>query len=127
MASHISLLITVGVTTVIWIATTLLTRPTDRATLTAFYGLVRPAGPGWADIRRETGLPPSPDSLPQSMLGWVLGCLLVYSALFGTGSFIYGKTTQGFVWAGAFVMAAVGLVRLLPRMWRSQPAAGARG
>jgi Na+/proline symporter len=119
MASHVALLITVGVTTVTWIAVTLATRPTDRARLREFYLLVRPAGPGWAPIREETGLPASPDSMANSVLGWVLGCLLVYSALFGTGSFIYGRTSQGLVWAGAFVVAVAGLVRLLPKMWRS--------
>jgi hypothetical protein len=43
----------------------------------------------------------------------------VYSALFGTGSYIYGKTSQGMVWLFAFVFSALGLVRLLPRIWKS--------
>jgi solute:Na+ symporter, SSS family len=110
----------VGVTTVAWIATTLLTRPTTRARLHEFYRLVHPAGPGWEVIRVETGLPPSSDSMANAVLGWVLGCLLVYAALFGTGSFIYGAVTQGLMWTGAFVVAAVGLVRLLPRMWKNE-------
>jgi Na+/proline symporter len=119
MASHVALLITVGVTTVAWIMTTLLTRPTDRERLKEFYRLVRPAGPGWEQIRAETGLPPSRDSMANSLLGWVLGCLLVYAALFGAGSFIYGRTGQGLVWSVAFATAAFGLIRLLPRMWKS--------
>jgi hypothetical protein len=53
------------------------------------------------------------------MLGWMLGCLLVYSALFGTGSFLYGRTTAGWVWTAAFVVSVIGLARLLPRIWRS--------
>lgn len=117
MASHVALLTTVGITTVAWIAVTLMTRPTNRERLKEFYRLVRPAGPGWESIRAETGLPPSPDSMAHSLLGWVLGCTLVYSALFGTGSYIYGRTQQGIVWTVAFVVAAFGLVRLLPRMW----------
>ena len=85
---------------------------------------VRPAGPGWRAIRAEMGLPPSGDSMANSLLGWVLGCLLVYSALFGTGSFIYGRTAQGLVWLAAFVVSTAGLAWLLPRMWRSSGVTG---
>src|SRR5690606_18715678 len=112
VAPHVALLLTVATTTVVWITTTFLTRPTNRETLESFYRLVRPAGPGWREVRASAGLPPSPDSLANSLLGWVLGCLLVYSALFGTGSFLYGRTAQGLVWLVAFVVSLLGLVRL---------------
>jgi solute:Na+ symporter, SSS family len=117
--SHISLLITVATTTVVWVTVTLVSQPTDRLTLRKFYELVRPAGPGWEDIRRESGLPPSPDSMANSVLGWVLGCLFVYAALFGTGSFLYGRTTQGIMWVVAWLVALAGLSRVLPAMWRT--------
>jgi SSS family solute:Na+ symporter len=111
--AHVALIITVGVTTVIWIAVSLLTPPVDRARLVSFYKLVRPAGPGWASIRREAGVGPSPDSLAQSLLGWVLGCTFVYAALFGSGSFLYGHTAQGLFWAVAFLISGAWLLRLL--------------
>jgi Na+/proline symporter len=115
--AHQSLLITVAVTTVAWIAATLLTAPTDRETLVRFYRLVRPAGPGWRDIREESRLPSSPDSLPQMMLGWVLGCAFIYAALFGAGSVLYGRTPQAVVWLAVFLISGVGLVRILRRLW----------
>ena len=115
--AHISLLITVGTTTVLWVATALLTTPTPRETLVAFYRLVRPAGPGWASVRAEAGVAASPDSLAQSLLGWVLGCTFVYAALFGAGSFLYGRTAQGLVWLVAFVVSGVWLLRLVRTMW----------
>jgi hypothetical protein len=52
-----------------------------------------------------------------SLLGWVLGCLFVYSALFGTGSFLYGRTPQGLAWLAVFVASGLGLLRILPRLW----------
>jgi SSS family solute:Na+ symporter len=119
MASHVSLIWTVVITTLVWITTTLVTAPTDRAKLTEFYRLVRPAGPGWDIVRKESGLPPSPDSMANSVLGWVLGCLFVYAALFGTGSYIYGRTGQGLMWTVVFVLCAMGLWRLLSKMWGS--------
>jgi SSS family solute:Na+ symporter len=118
-----SLLVTVAVTTVVWVTVTLFTEPANRDTLIAFYRLVRPAGPGWKPIAALAGPVESPDSLPQSLLGWVLGCTFIYAALFGTGSFIYGKTAQGLVWLVLFVVSGFGLLRLLPRLWSRDPAA----
>jgi hypothetical protein len=51
------------------------------------------------------------------MLGWTLGCAFIYAALFGAGSFLYGKQTQGVVWLGVFIVSGIGLLRLLPRLW----------
>jgi Na+/proline symporter len=117
--SHISLLIGVGLTTLVWIAVTFLGPQNDRATLESFYRLVRPAGPGWAQVRASTNLPASPDSLPMSMLAWILGCLLVYAALFGTGNFLYGRLAMGWMWAAIFILCAAAMARLLPKIWRT--------
>ncbi|MDO8666434.1 MAG: sodium:solute symporter family protein [Gemmatimonadales bacterium] len=117
VASHIALVSTVGATTLVWIIVTFLTRPTDRQTLLAFYRLVRPAGPGWRSVREEAGVEAAPDSLPQALLGWVLGCCFVYAALFGAGSFIYGRMAQGTVWLALFAVSGIGLMRLLPKLW----------
>jgi len=111
------LLLSVGITTVVWVAVTLLTAPTERSTLLSFFRLVRPAGGGWRAVQEEAGVPPSPDSLPMAFLGWVLGCTSVYSALFGVGSLLYGRTTQGLVFVAVFVFSSWWLARLLPAMW----------
>ena len=116
-ADFVPLLTTVGVTTIVWVSVTLLTPPTDRATLISFYRLVQPAGAGWRAIRAQAGASDSPDRLPDGILGWVLGCVMVYSALFGAGSFLYHATTQGFVLAGTCVLSAAGLAVLIPRLW----------
>ena len=100
-----------------WLVTAFVAPPESRETLLAFYRKVRPAGPGWADIRREAGLPPSPDSLPQAFLAWTLGCLAVYGALFGTGSWLYGHRATALFWTAVAVIATGWLVRLVPRLW----------
>ncbi len=115
--AHISLLVTVATTTLVWVSVTFLAPPADRATLINFVKLVKPAGPGWTDIRREAGVEGSPDSLPMALLSWVLGCTFVYAALFGVGSFLYGRTSQAIVWAVLFVISGAGLLKLVPRMW----------
>ncbi len=120
--SHIALLITVAATTVVWIAVTYLTQPTDRQTLVSFYTLVRPAGPGWTAVRAESGVGASPDSLPMALLGWVLACTFVYAALFGAGSVLYGRTPQTVVWLVLLIASGVGLQRILPRLGRESHA-----
>jgi len=113
--THLVLVSSVAITTVVWITVTLLTEPTDRRTLIAFYARVRPAGPGWRPIRAETGLGPSPDSLARAAASSVLGCALVYAALFGSGSLLYGKLPQASGWLLVFVASAAGLRRIAPR------------
>ncbi|MGQ0539806.1 MAG: sodium:solute symporter family transporter, partial [Gemmatimonadaceae bacterium] len=115
--SHVTLLISVAITTVVWLAVTFLAPTTDRPTLRRFYELVRPAGPGWADLRAESGITASPDSLPTALLSWTLGCAFVYAALFGAGSLLYGRTAQGLVFAVVFVVSGIALLRIVPRMW----------
>jgi Na+/proline symporter len=120
IATTTSLLITIAVTTVVWVVATYLTAPTDRTTLVSFYRLVRPPGGGWEPVRADAGVGPSPDSIAQSLLGWVLGCLVVYAALFGSGSYLYGRTAQGVAWTVVFVVACAGLIRLMSKLWREQ-------
>src|SRR6202023_1960641 len=49
--AHI-ILITVAITTVVWLATTFLTAPETNATLIGFYRRVRPSVSGWSPIGR---------------------------------------------------------------------------
>jgi len=111
------LLLSVGITTVVWVTVTLVTAPTERRTLLSFFALVRPAGPGWRAVQAEAGVPPSPDSLPMAFLGWMLGCTAVYAALFGVGSLLYGRTPQGLIFLTVFGLSSWWLARLLPAMW----------
>ncbi len=116
------LLITIGATTVVWIAVTYLTPPVEAAVLRSFYDKVRPAGPGWARVRREGALPPSPDSMPLALLGWVLGLASVYGALFAAGGFVYHRPAEGLLWSVVSVAAVAGLIAAGRRLWA--PAAG---
>ena len=119
----VPLLVTVAATTVVWVTVTMLTKPADRASLVRFYELTRPAGPGWDVIRTESNLPPSSDSIPQMMLGWTAGVTFVYAGLFGTGSFIYGRTIPAIMWLVAFVVSGFVLLHVVKaRMGRGRRA-----
>jgi Na+/proline symporter len=115
--AHASLLVTVAVTTLVWVITAFVAPGTDRATLIAFYRKVRPAGPGWRDIRAAAGVTAAPDSLPQAFLAWMLGLMTVYGAMFSTGSFLYGRHSIALFWLAVFALGTMGLLRVVPRMW----------
>jgi Na+/proline symporter len=108
----------VAFTTVVWVIVTFCTPPTERGTLLAFYRRVRPAGPGWNSIRAEAGVAASPDSLALGLLGAGLGCVLVYSALFGVGSVLYGNWGAAVVCAALLAASLLGMGRVLPAVLR---------
>ncbi len=113
---HPSLMLVIGVvvTTAVWLTVTLLTPPTERATLQSFYDKIRPVGRGW---RRavDTSSGESEDSVTAAFLCWFLGCLLVYAALFATGFVIYGNLAWGLACGATALIAGTALFRTLPR------------
>jgi SSS family solute:Na+ symporter len=115
--SQFALVATVAITTAVWLAATWLTAPTDRETLKRFYTIARPAGPGWAAVRHESGgLVPSED-LRLAFVGMIAGCTFVYAVLFGTGHLLMGHSIAALVSALIATASAVVLIRILPRLW----------
>jgi uncharacterized membrane protein YedE/YeeE len=74
-------------------------------------------------VRAATGLPASTDSIPQAMLGWVAGILMVYGALFGVGAMLAGNTTLALTWLAVFVGSGAVVLRVLQGFWRPTSAA----
>ena len=115
--SEVSLVITIVASTIVWMTVTYLAPQTDNARLVSFYKLIRPSGPGWKDIRAQCGTTAAPDSLTLALVGWMLGITFVYAALFGVGSFLYGRTGTGIAWLVTFAVCGLGLMRVMPRLW----------
>ena len=120
---HVQLISGVAITTVAWVLVTLLSRPTEEGVLRSFFNLIKPAGPGWDAVleRAKTDgqplLQPGEESqrgnLPLEILCMFIGCITVYSALFATGYWIYGKTGAAAILTS---VAAIG-VYVLFRVW----------
>jgi len=120
------LLITVVVTTVVWIGATMLTRPEPTSVLEAFYERVRPGGPGWLAVSERLGYGREP--IPGGALAWtnwVAGIVAVYSSLFGIGKIIFGNVTSGLVLLG-IAMAAFAWIARSFRSETSPPAIARR-
>ena len=89
--AHVSLLVTVAVDDGGVGRDHAVAPPADRATLDQVLRARRARRARMVGHSDAAGLAPSPDSLPQALLGWMFGCAFVYAALFGTGSLLYGR------------------------------------
>jgi solute:Na+ symporter, SSS family len=92
------MLITVGVSTVVWLTVTFMTSPEPDSVLISFYKRVRPGGRGWRRVAEAAGHPA--EGIEGGMIpwtNWIAGIVAVYSSLFGIGKIIFGETTRGLV------------------------------
>ena len=111
------------VTTAIWMAVTLLTKPESDETLRSFYRKTQPGGPGWSKVVRKA----KDDkveiiernekwSVPSGITAMFLGIALIYAIMFATGYWIYGETTLALTLTGISAIAAFLLVKAWNRM-----------
>jgi solute:Na+ symporter, SSS family len=118
------MLVTVGVTTVVWLSMTLMTRAEPMEKLVSFYRKVQPEGPGWKRVASQAGLAPANVSggLAVQFANWFLGCVLIYAFLFGIGYVIFGEMLKGAAFLLGGVIAGAAIIRNLQRaVWQSGP------
>jgi SSS family solute:Na+ symporter len=109
------MIITVAVTTVVWLAVTFLTAPESRETLVAFYRRTRPARSGWGPIAAlAPDVRASADGLA-NLVDWIAGCALIYGALFGVGKLILKELAPGLLLLGLALVAGIVIYRDLSR------------
>src|SRR5438128_2237283 len=94
--AHI-MLITVAVTTVVWLAVTFLTKPEPQEKLVAFYRRTRPSRAGWAPIAALAPDVKVAGGGLSNLLDWIAGLVLVYGVLFGVGKLLLHETLPGLV------------------------------
>jgi len=114
------MLVTVAVSTVVWVVVTFATAPEPPAVLDAFYRRVRPGGPGWATVSRRLGFGREP--IPGGALAWtnwIAGIVAVYATLFGIGKLIFAETAMGM----AMLAVAAAAFYWISRSFRSESGA----
>jgi solute:Na+ symporter, SSS family len=117
------LIVTIAITTVCWVLTAFLGPQTDRPVLENFYRKVHPFGPGWKPIQATVQLTPQElseagaDNLPLALVGWTSGCIMIWSALFTVGNFLYGRMNYAFALLAVFVITAMVVIRVVKRLW----------
>jgi len=101
IAGYWQLIIGVVITTLSWIAITLLTEPTNSKTLTEFNDLIFEGDNKFKNIGEK-------------ITGFIAGTIGVYTFLFATGNWIYGKT----VLASCLTMLTLICIIILLRIWK---------
>ncbi len=109
------MLITVAITTGVWLAVTFLTRPEPEGTLVAFYRRTRPSRAGWGPVAAVApDVRASADGLA-NLIDWAAGCVLIYGVLFGVGKLLLHETLPGVVLVGLGAIAGAVIYRDLSR------------
>ena len=99
------MIVTVSITTAVWLAVTFLTKPESKDTLVAFYRRTHPSAAGWRPIAAlAPEVRPSAGGL-FNLLDWICGCVLIYGVLFGTGKLLLKEFGSGSLLMGAGVVA----------------------
>jgi len=111
------ILLTVGITTCVWLIMTFLTRPVDKDHLIRFYQKIRPGGL-WEKIKKEIPGIKSEGTLLPDIFNWILGTVLIYSALFGFGKIILLEVRKGLIFLVITIVSAFFLYKNLSRKYR---------
>ncbi len=128
-------IIQVGLTTLSWLITAYVGPQTDRATLIAFCQKVKPAGPGWTDIRAEAGITDgeiaSENRIGSAFVGWIAGCALIWGSLFAIGNFLYAagdpkRLTMAWILTAVTLVSGYVLLKVTQQLWADSTASQAR-
>ena len=128
-------IVQVGITTVAWLITAFVGPVTDRAKLISFVQLVKPAGPGWTAIRAEANVSDAvveqENRIGVAFVGWISGCLVIWSSLFAIGNFLYAagdssRLSTAWLLTGVFVVSGLVLLKVTRQLWADSTANQAR-
>jgi Na+/proline symporter len=113
--------IVVLITTVSWLAAALFTKPESDQKLRDFYTKIQPGGPGWKKVIKKANAEnisienkKQPWTVPAGILAMVVGAIFVYTTMFATGNWIYGKHTLALWLSAAALISGI----LLWFTWR---------
>jgi Na+/proline symporter len=108
-------LCTTGVTTLVWLIVTLLTRPEEDDTLVKFYKKVRPQVTGWKPVAKLAGDVSGTQDLGRNLLSWLLGCVMVYTMLACIGQMCFGRYSSAGILGAVAVVSALAISRSMPK------------
>ncbi|MBK8551731.1 MAG: Na+:solute symporter [Ignavibacteria bacterium] len=102
-----TLFIIVPITTIAWLITAFITKPTEESKLISFYTRVHPGGIGWKRISDKLTHIKSDSGYYLLFINWIAGVVLVYSFLFGFGKIIFGQLFIGVIFLLVGLAAAL--------------------
>ncbi len=106
-------------TSLVWILVTFATAPEPKEILISFYKKVRPDVTGWGPIAALSPEIERTHDLGRNLWCWILGTVMVYSALFGVGKLLLQRYGLGSVLVLISAFSAWLMTRELNRVWLS--------
>lgn len=108
------LVIGILITTAGWLTVTYLTPPEKQDVLAKFCTKIRAGGSGWRKVEEASDLPKATEGwdVPTGLLCMMVGCLAVWTALFGVGKLLYGAIGVGCLLCVISVVSTICLMRL---------------
>ncbi len=113
-------LTTTLITSLLWLVVTYMTNAEPAAVLLKFYRSVRPQITGWQPVASLAPEVPPTRDLGSNLLSWVLGCLMVYLALFGLGHVLIGPLWEGVGLLAISAICAGALYSNISRSWGAE-------
>lgn len=106
-------------TSIVWVLVTFATKAEDDKVLLDFYKKIKPFNAGWKQFLKtqdnnEELESEAPSNFTASLLAVFVGCILIFSALFATGNWIYGNYSL----AGGLTLTSLIAVFFLIRVWK---------
>lgn len=97
-----SFFVTVGFTTVAWLAVTFITQPESKEVLQNFYQRIKPKG-WWQPVASQVGEQIDNGGMMPLFISWLSATAMVYAILFFIGKLIFADYT----WAGIYLVIAL--------------------
>ncbi len=128
-------IVQVGITTIAWLITAFVGPATDRAVLIAFVQKVKPAGPGWTELRAAAGISDAEiaqeNRVGAAFVGWIAGCVVIWSSLFAIGNFLYAsgdpsRLKSAWMLSGVLAVSGYVLLKVTQQLWSDSTASQAR-
>lgn len=110
-----SLFYLTGVTTLVWLTVTFLTKPVNDDKLKEFYRKVYPGGILWKRISDQLPEIKTNTAFAGMFLSWFMGVVLVYSSLFAIGSFLFMNYTETIIYTLLAVISLFVIYKLLSK------------
>jgi SSS family solute:Na+ symporter len=111
---------TTMVTTLVWVAVTLLTSPEPREKLVSFYRMARPDSRGWGPIAKLAPEVAETRDVGRNLRAWLLGCAMVYAAMFAVGEFCLERWLVGGTLTAVATLCGFAIYQLYlrPAAWK---------
>lgn len=110
MPYYEKLFVIISISTLVWLAVTVLTKPVDSSRLIEFYRKTRP-GIGWNKVASLINDPAEKREMRNSLINWIFGSVSVIAITMAIGKLLLQYYIAGFVWSLLSIISGVMLYK----------------